>query len=430
MTPLPTFHAHRAAALCATVLATLAALAPSARAAATDSLTLSPPRVIGSTKAGTRLAPLNISNTTGRAYRVQVVPVILRQGRNGALQVGSDAESRLVARQLLDVPATAFPLAPGQARSIRARVRRRERGGATAGLLFRAVPAHRGSGITSVLQLAGAVYLRAPGARTRLATEPIRSEQTAPGKIRLIAPVRNAGSAYVSVRARIIVRDAAGGVVARARVGSTRIIPGATVDLAAPLRARLNAGAYRIEARMSSGRVRVRATGTMHLYGTNAVRTTTARIARVRSLEVVAGEPMDVDASFANTGNVPWAPRATYEIRDVASGAEGRALATGPLETRSARPGARMPISGQIALPKGMRQAEVAIVLHDRHRELDRRSVTVTVRPRPPLSAQITDIVTRNAVLLVTVLMAALVLAMGATVMIALRARTAAAKEV
>jgi hypothetical protein len=406
----------------AALAAIAAAPAANAQAAAKDSLTLSPAQVVGVAEPGTRVGPLALSNGTEEAYRVAVVPVLLRQSREGALQVRDDAASLAAARRLVRPAVRRFTLRPGDERSVTGRVRRAGgRRGVTGGLLFRAVPARRKAGITNILQLNGTLFLRPRHARTSIAALEGRAEQAGPGVLRLLTTVRNSGGTYAAVTGRIAVRDGSGRVVTRERIDGQTLIPGATVDLAATLRRRLPAGAYTVEATVGSGRVRRSVSSRMTLFGPGEVRTRNAKLVRVGTPEAVAGEPFAVEASFQNTGNVDYAPSATYEIRSPTSGPDGEVLASGSLDARPARPDARGTIAGEIELPAKLRQADLSVVLRDGDRELDRRGVGVTVAEKPSLSARVSDTVARHPLAMLSIMLAAVLAAMAAMATVVLR---------
>src|SRR5258706_8130182 len=282
------------------VLALCAAGLPPAAAEAksTDEvINLAPARAEGAVAAGISVGPFTLSNRMREDYDVTVFPTLLGQRRDGSFFARSDPAARASARRLVAQQVRAFPLAPGAARSVLARVKRVPAGGRGlyATLVFRATPAHRpaAQAIRNVFQLNASLLLDPRRPRVRFRAGAIRTEQAGPA-LHTFVPVRNTGTGIAPVRGRLVVRDAAGAVVSAVRLATKRILPGAVVDLAAPLRRGMPSGDYTIEARLQGARRDVTAHGALRLFATDHVATRSARIASFGTPTAYRGEAVEI----------------------------------------------------------------------------------------------------------------------------------------
>src|SRR5258705_4276668 len=176
------------------VLALCAAGLPPAAAEAksTDEvINLAPARAEGAVAAGISVGPFTLSNRMREAYDVTVFPTLLGQRRDGSLFARSDPEARASARRLVAQQVRAFPLAPGAARSVLARVKRLPAGGRGlyATLVFRATPAHRpaAQAIPNVFQLNPSPLLDPRPPPVRFRPGPIPTEQAGPPPAAVVA---------------------------------------------------------------------------------------------------------------------------------------------------------------------------------------------------------------------------------------------------
>jgi hypothetical protein len=112
-------------------------------------------------------------------------------------------------------------------------------------------------------------------------------------------------------------------------------------------------------------------------------------------------ENLEVTASYANTGNVPFKPRALLIVQGQKPLAMEAELVT-PGTVGEAR--ASVPLSGR-------QSRDLTVTLYAEGRELDSRSASVTPLVRPSFSARVEDWVLAHAFLLVGALVA-LVLAL------------------
>jgi hypothetical protein len=248
--------------------------------------------------------------------------------------------------------------------------------------------------------------------RVRWRVGPLRAEQDGPRRLRLVVPVANLGNTFARVDGRLRVRDPRGRVVTARPLRGLRILPGATVDLPTRLtRPRLPAGRYRLEASLRGAGARVRAAGTMELFGVNQVRTELARLVEFPVPTAYTGDETEVEATFRNTGNVRWAPAAQLEVRGLRRGEAGAVLERVDLDVEAVAPGARGKASGKVRLPEGTPTFELRLRLLAGDRELDARTNSVTPVERPPLATRIGDFVTDNAIVIVLLMLGAVALA-------------------
>ncbi|MCW3047539.1 MAG: competence protein ComEA [Solirubrobacterales bacterium] len=381
-----------------------------AQAKSTDEvINLAPARAEGALARGISVGPFTLSNRMREDYDVTVFPTLLGQRRDGSLFARSDPAARASARRLLAEQVRAFPLAPGAARSVLARVKRVPSGGRGlyATLVFRATPARLlpAQSIRNVFQLNASLLLDPRRALVRFHAGAIRTEQAGPG-LRSFVPVRNTGTGIAPVGGRLVVRDAAGAVVTSVRMATQRILPGAVVDLAAPLRTGLPRGAYTIQARLQGGRRDASAQGALRLFATDHVATRAARIATFGTPTAYRGEDVEIAGRFRNAGNVAFAPRGVVEITRLG---DDRPLRRVALRVDRAAPGKLGSFSAKLALPGAARSYGLTVRLLDGPRELDERTTSVGVVDRPPLSRRVQDAITRHAVPLVVLLLLALV---------------------
>jgi hypothetical protein len=354
----------------------VAGLVPATTAAAADStVTLSPSRVEATAAKHLRAGPFGLRNTTSLTYRTTLHPVLLGQNRDGGIFVRADAPSARRAAELLDVYGAPQPLAPGQSLSSYVVLRRPARAGNFyGGVVFRNEPIGRaqGSSVRQVLQLAASLYLRPPRRAWRVrpaAAGAIRGEQAAEHDLRLLAPVANRGNVDLPARGRLVVRDERGDRVAGAPLAIERVLPGATVDLAAKPPGTLPAGRYTTEATVRMGSRTVHLRGRFELFGPDELARRDGELTALDA-KAVTGKPFDAALRWRNTGNLPWRPAAAVAVRRLSDGAVvARRRVALPAGGGDAR--LRLP-----ALAKG--NYEIAARLLDGRTELDRRSAGVT----------------------------------------------------
>ena len=393
---------------------------PGAAGASTDrTISLSPARAEGELVKGVAVGPFTIANTTRRDYELAVFPTLLAQERNGDLVPRSDAAGRARASRLLIPQSRGFSFPAGRRRSVLGLVRRLPRGnrGLYATLVFRATPrkVDRRRSIRNIFQLNALLLLDPPGGRTAVRAGELRAEQDGPRRLRVFAAARNTGTAYGAVRGSFLIRDASRKLVARQRLAPERLLPGAVVELSAPLAARLPAGRYTAEATLRAGGRRVRTRGAVALFGLNQVATRRARVARLRAEPAYAGQDGAITAQVRNTGNVPFRPVGVVEVsaagdRDVARVLKRVRVALDPIE-----PGKSAELSVNVPLPQQARGHLVTLRLLDGRHEIDVARTSIDIREPPALGARVREAILGHAMTIVGGLLALLLLA-GAVV--------------
>lgn len=263
-----------------------------------------------------------------------------------SLRARGDAASRARAARLVAVPTRRFDFPRGAARSLLARIRRIPRSRSLyGGVLFQATPRGKQSGqITNVLQLNASLLLDPPPALRRLsfeADEGVRAEQGRQRGLQLLVPVKNRGNVYRGAAGEVVVRDSSGAVVTRAVLHRRRILPRATVELPATVRKLLPAGSYRLSAKIRGGRRTLEVVGKMRLFGANQLRVRAAKLIDVPAPTAYRGRPIDLDAFFRNTGNVPYAPAAQVQVRPLVRGQRRAVALTKTMEVDRTSPGKR-----------------------------------------------------------------------------------------
>ena len=398
----------------------LACAAAPPAAAQTAAVNLSPSQFPGVLEGPVRIGPMTLVNGTQERYRVRVFGVLLGQRRDGGIVVRDDRRSRARARRVLETQGGSFRFDPGNAQSVNARVRRVPRSGSFyGGVLFQATPRRpRGTArpqIRNVLQLTASVLLdpTARRRRVRLAAGTIRARSVRK-RLRLLVAVTNRGNGYERLSGRVAVRNGAGRVVARPRVKRLRVLPGATVDLPAVVAARLPAGRYRLSGTIRAAGRRVRAAGSMRLFGVNQVATRTARITNMRAPTAYKGEELELKGEFRNTGNVDYSPRAQVQVRQVRNGTPGRVAVTREMDAERAAPGQKGSLETKLELPGDAASYQLTVRLLGAGEAGAQRDVSVTPTDKPPLLTRAKDWVTGNALVIVALLLA--LMAAGAVI--------------
>lgn len=380
------------------------------------SLHLQPAGVVSTAAPGLRMGPFTIANFTGAPYRMQVLPVLLGQRRDGGLFVRQDPASLVAARGVLGADAGAFDLPPGAARSVLGLVRRRvsRARGIYGGILFRATPRQRTGQVVQVLQLDARVLLAParPRARFAVAGTP-RAEQAGRRRLRVLVAVVNRGNVLAHAGGRAAVRDGSGRVVARVGLRGLDVLPGAVVDLTGRLdRPLLAPGRYTLSAVVRVPGRDLRVAAPLDLFGVNQVRTEAARLVAFPAPRAYRGDVVVVTARFRNTGNVAYAPPAQVELRRLVGGRPGPLLAAGRMRAgERPRPGGTGELRGKVRVPDGPGSYEVRVALVQPGRDVDDRTVAVTALPRPSLLARLQDWTARHAFSIVLVLLGAVALA-------------------
>jgi hypothetical protein len=400
------------------VIVALAMLADQmAQGAQGPALTITPGQVEGTAGPGQSTGPITISNTTGRAYSVTVLPVLVGQRSDGGLFVRTQAAPRALAGRLLRVAGrTNFPLPNGAARTVSARLHSSSpEDNYYGGLLFRATPTGvaQDSQIGAVLQLNARVFLRPPPPLRRPAGAllQLHGESGRKRTLRLVARVANRGNVDFRPSGTVRVRDSAGRVRFSGRLGSVDLLPGYDMDLRVDLGGVvLPAGPYTLEALVRAGGKLLRKRTNVRLLGPNELATRRARLVKFEPPRATSGAEVKVSATYRNTGNVQLDPRVELSV----SGLKESLV----LDTEPVRPATEGKATGTLRL-NGTRSRDLTARLLIGKERLDTRTVTVTPVPRGSVMNRVSDWIVRRAVWLVLVLAVLLLLTAGALVRLA-----------
>jgi hypothetical protein len=401
----------------------LLALAVAAPAGAQEgAITIRPALFDGIAQPSQRIGPLTIANTTATPIDVEVFPVLLEQRPDGGVSVRQDEAARAEALRLLHIVGpTRFTLRPGKARSLAAVLRARStEDNFYGGILFQATPRQKTTGsssITQIFQLNARVLLRPPKALARPAFEltGIRGEQSGAERIRLLAAVENTGNVALMPRGRVRIRDERGQVRFTGRLEELEIFPGAEVELAAEFAEPvLPAGRYEVAATVTAAGQKESISAPLELFGPNELPTRKARLLALSFPQAYVDEGLTITATYRNTGNVPFTPRATL-IAGSGTPIPMAAEQVAPGKTGTARASVRL---------AGRQSRELTVKLFAEGRELDARTVSVTPLPRPSLADRLQDWILTHAILLVAALGGAvLVMAISLAVVLIRRLR-------
>ena len=406
----------------AVVSAAFALVLPArATAAAPGTLTITPAQAVGISHPGQRVGPFTIINSTRKRFDVTAVPVLLGQTIDGALFVRQDRASRARARLLLRrLGRGRFRLPSGKTRSVTVvHVRRSSRHNFYGGVLFQAIPARRprGSSLAYILQLNARVWLRPPRhlQRRDARLERIDGEQHGPRALRFAVRFANRGNVDVRPLGTLRVLDALGRLRFRSRIGGFDVLPGYRVDLATVLRRPVLAtGAYVVDVRVRVGNKLLRKRTTLRLFGPNAIATRRAELVAFDPPHAVRGENVDLSATYRNTGNVTFAPRAEVSVSGL-DGWQG-------LETERVAPGRLGTAKGSVVL-EGSAPRNVRLRLLVGGRVADERTVTVTPVDHPAVGERLREWVIGHALVLVVALVALAAILAATVVALALQAR-------
>lgn len=387
-----------------------------------DTLTISPSEAEGIATPGTRTGPFEITNSTDTSYEMEVFPVLVGQNSDGALLVRQAPEDlRVAARSLRVIGDRSFDLKAGDSRSVMAKlISAVPDGGFYGGVLFQGTPPAESGGaqVTQVLQLNARVYLEPPAdaQRPQFELTDLRVEQNGSRRLQALLGFHNTGNTVLLPSAGLAVRDDDGDIRFKGRMDGLGVIPGASVDIPVDLGGRvLEAGSYRVEAKVrSEGRTR-RIARPFELFGPNEVATEAAEVVGFDPPQAEEGAETEITVRYENTGNVDLTPRAELVV-----GGLGEPVA---LETSSSTPGELGSATGSVHL-KGVSSRQLTVRLLADGRELDKSSVTVTPTPSRPLSERTSDWLTENALLLMALLLG-LVFALTIAFAVVLRRRAA-----
>lgn len=142
----------------------------------------------------------------------------------------------------------------------------------------------------------------------------------------------------------------------------------------------------------------------------NEVATRTARLTDFDSPTAFRGQDVEVKASFQNTGNVPYAPKAELLVRPVGGDEPGKVAVRRPMDVDTAEPGETGAIQTEVELPDDSRSYQLTVRLLAGTRLIDSRDVSVIPTERPPVLTRAKNWVTENALVVVGILLVALII--------------------
>jgi hypothetical protein len=247
------------------------------------------------------LPAIRVFNTTEYAYAVQTSIVRLRHAPDGGLvpapgrargRVGPRT-FRMAAHSSLDLTARWTGLPRGA------------RSGAL-GVVVRGKPiGARARGLRTVYRLIATELVRLPGAMRRGGSLRQIDAVAGFGRRLLLTPaVHNSGKRYEFPRGALVVRNAAGRVVTRARFGGAVVLAGATRPFPVVLDRALGAGVYTVRATVRVGRQRSSFRRTLRLVGSGVLPVARLALSRLRAHGAPGGKA-SVDAVVRNTGTIP-----------------------------------------------------------------------------------------------------------------------------
>ncbi len=404
----------------AAMLAALAVTAPTAGAQTPDRglFGIAPAKVLISTKPPVNVQPLQVTNTTRRTYDVIAFVAPLRQAPDGGLVYDPSQRARRVGARSLRLGVKRFTLAPDARRNLPLRWVRTLPNSRVApmGVVIQGIPrgVKQGAGVSTIYRLIGTYLLGLPGGRRDGRFVSLTAEQGAKRTLLFTATVRNTGTTYDQPRrGRMTIADASGRAVARASFKGDLILPGSQRSFAVTTAKLLPAGKYTATSTMLFGRSRkpkgIRKSFT--LVGPNELPTTKLRILDVKGFGYV-GEAASVSVRVRNTGT----RAAMANVRT--------ALIEAPGGRRATKPSATTTASGSIEPGEASTFKLDLGALRDTDYQIDAtalaqgtafgtQSITITPRPERSLASRIKRFVSDHAVLLIGLLAAIVLIAIG-----------------
>ena len=145
--------------------------------------------------------------------------------------------------------------------------------------------------------------------------------------------------------------------------------------------------------------------------GVSEIASTGARLTAFDPGDAYLGEPLGVEATYENTGNVPFQPRAELVVRR--GGRRGLGVSrTVPLEIERTAPGEKGEVTGKVELP-GRANYELEVRLLEGDRVLSKRSSNVTPVAKPGLLDRLTGLLREHVLLLAGAVLLTMILVMA-----------------
>lgn len=332
------------------------------------------------------LAPTDVFNGTQETFDVRVFPVLLTQNLTGAFDFTDDPVQLRKAQLTVSSTPDTFVLAPGQTRQVKVRWENIERGRfeAYVGLVFQGTPRKRGGAVGNVLRLLSINLLGLPNRPAPQGRFAGLQVQAIDKKLHFLIDVKNTGKVLGRpTQTRLLVRDAAGGLVLRKRWSGDVILPGVKRRFDVKANKVLEAGEYSATAEMRFGRGGLqRVTQKFTLVGPNELPTAQLAVATPVGSGEIGGQA-HIRALVENKGSAPAGTRATVTLSFLAPALRQVALkrvVVPPLLPRSSR-------SLELDLGPSLRKGTYRVNIRYRDAAGAVRDVSADFSPTRPRSA-------------------------------------------
>jgi competence ComEA-like helix-hairpin-helix protein len=329
----------------------------------------------------------------------------------------SSAKARRRGKRALRLGSTHFTLGPNARRDLPLRWLRAFSGSRVAPVAVVVQGLPRGikeGSLRAIYRLVATYLLRLPGGRRDGRFVSLDAQQGAKRTLLFTAAVRNTGEVYDAPRrGHVTIIDARGHRVSRAGFKGEIILPGAQRAFAVSTRKVLPAGEYRVTATMIFGASRKpkRISRGFRLVGPNELPTTKLRIVDLKAFGYV-DEPARATVRVRNTGT--RAVDATVRTRLIA--APGGRRASKPSDeqttTRSIAPGKDTTLELELG-HLGDQDYNIDTTALAEGRRFGTSTISISPRPKRTFFARFGRFISDHAVLLIALLAAIVILAIG-----------------
>lgn len=296
---------------------------PDAGALLVNRFELRPSKRFATSNPGVLLSGTQVLNTTKRTYRVQALPVRVKQRRDGTLTFDRSRRAVAAARQLMTIEPRTFVSRPDSLTDLRVAWSKGVKGqpAIALGVLISGRLGASSKGVGSITEILGVNFLTRPGKwRDTGQFSGLRGEQARPKVLRFISAVKNTGLVFETPRRPTlrIFRAGAKRPMFRGRwsppVGGI-VFPRAVREYPLEVRKILPAGDYVAVSTMDFGRSkRRRIAWRFRLVGPNELPTIRAELPKL-DLSADKGQPAKFGLTIHNTGNLPLHPRLSVALR-------------------------------------------------------------------------------------------------------------------
>jgi hypothetical protein len=152
----------------------------------------------------------------------------------------------------------------------------------------------------------------------------------------------------------------------------------------------------------------------MRLVGVNEVVYRDARLLTFPPPDAHRGRETTVEATFRNTGNVPFAPRARVLVRRAGASGSGPVAKVLAASSERVPPGRTGHVRATFSVPAHSGPLEMTAQLVDGARTVDERTASVTPTNAPSLTRRVALFVTEHAIEMVSFLALMLLVLAGA----------------